>query len=116
MKHDPKARYRGINLFVKNLDDAFDDHSLRKEFSAFVNNHQCQGGHPGCDRNEWPYRGYQAALAPAQSKAQHQQYLANRYKQRMVSAMALPNPKFNPCQPPIPQGHNIRSWRHRNKT
>lgn len=28
-------RYQGVNLYVKNLDDSFDDEKLRKEFSQF---------------------------------------------------------------------------------
>lgn len=42
-------------------------------------------------------------VALAQSKEQRQQYLADRYKQRMVSVMAVPNPIINSYQLPIPQ-------------
>ncbi|GIY64014.1 polyadenylate-binding protein 1 [Caerostris extrusa] len=35
MKMERLNRYQGVNLYVKNLDDAIDDDKLRKEFSPF---------------------------------------------------------------------------------
>lgn len=29
------SRYQGLNLYVRNLDDAIDDERLRREFSSF---------------------------------------------------------------------------------
>lgn len=35
MKIERMSRYQGVNLYVKNLDDAIDDERLRKEFAPF---------------------------------------------------------------------------------
>lgn len=35
LKLERMSRYQGVNLYVKNLDDAIDDERLRKEFSPF---------------------------------------------------------------------------------
>uniref|UniRef100_A0A1W7R9X3 Polyadenylate-binding protein n=1 Tax=Hadrurus spadix TaxID=141984 RepID=A0A1W7R9X3_9SCOR len=35
LKMERMSRYQGVNLYVKNLDDAIDDERLRKEFSPF---------------------------------------------------------------------------------
>lgn len=35
LKMERMSRYQGVNLYVKNLDDAIDDERLRKEFSSF---------------------------------------------------------------------------------
>ena len=35
MKMERINRYQGVNLYVKNLDEAIDDERLRKEFSQF---------------------------------------------------------------------------------
>ena len=36
-KMERYSRYQGVNLYIKNLDDDFDDERLRKEFSKFGN-------------------------------------------------------------------------------
>ena len=36
-KMERYSRYQGVKLFIKNLDDDFDDERLRKEFSKFGN-------------------------------------------------------------------------------
>jgi polyadenylate-binding protein len=35
LKQERSSRYQGVNLYVKNLDDEFDDDRLRKEFAKF---------------------------------------------------------------------------------
>uniref|UniRef100_A0A8C9B1G1 RRM domain-containing protein n=1 Tax=Phocoena sinus TaxID=42100 RepID=A0A8C9B1G1_PHOSS len=35
LKQERISRYQGVNLYIKNLDDAIDDKKLRKEFSPF---------------------------------------------------------------------------------
>lgn len=35
LKMERITRYQGVNLYVKNLDDAIDDDRLRKEFAPF---------------------------------------------------------------------------------
>ena len=34
-KAERMQRYQGVNLYVKNLDDTFDDETLRKQFESF---------------------------------------------------------------------------------
>ena len=34
-KKERSSHYQGVNLYIKNLDDDFDDDRLRKEFSKF---------------------------------------------------------------------------------
>lgn len=34
-KAERMQRYQGVNLYVKNLDDTFDDETLRKQFEPF---------------------------------------------------------------------------------
>lgn len=34
---EQRAKYQGVNLFIKNLDDSIDDERLRREFSKFGN-------------------------------------------------------------------------------
>ena len=34
-KAERMQRYQGVNLYVKNLDDTFDDETLRKHFECF---------------------------------------------------------------------------------
>ena len=36
-KMERYSRYQGVKLYIKNLDDDFDDERLRKEFSKFGN-------------------------------------------------------------------------------
>ena len=36
-KKERSSHYEGVNLYIKNLDDDFDDDRLRKEFSKFGN-------------------------------------------------------------------------------
>ena len=36
-KMERYSRYQGVNLYIKNFDDDFDDERLRKEFSKFGN-------------------------------------------------------------------------------
>ena len=36
-KMEHYSRYQGVNLYIKNLEDDFDDKRLRKEFSKFGN-------------------------------------------------------------------------------
>ena len=36
-KMERYSRYQGVNLYIKNLDDEFDDERLRKEFVKFGN-------------------------------------------------------------------------------
>ncbi|CAB1328008.1 unnamed protein product, partial [Coregonus sp. 'balchen'] len=99
-KPDPKAKYRGINLFVKNLDDAFDDHRLRKEFSAFGTIISAKEATKAVTEINGRIVGTKLLdVALAQSKAQRQQYLADRDKQCHGSAQ----PIINSYQPPIPQ-------------
>lgn len=35
IKMERMSRYQGVNLYVKNLDDAIDDERLRKEFAPY---------------------------------------------------------------------------------
>lgn len=37
LKIERMSRYQGVNLYVKNLDDAIDDEKLRKEFAPYGN-------------------------------------------------------------------------------
>lgn len=34
---EQRAKYQGVNLFIKNLDDTIDDERLRREFAKFGN-------------------------------------------------------------------------------
>ena len=36
-KMERYSRFQGVNLYIKNLEDEFDDERLRKEFSKFGN-------------------------------------------------------------------------------
>ena len=36
-QREQAAKYQGVNLFIKNLDDSIDDERLRREFSKFGN-------------------------------------------------------------------------------
>ena len=36
-KMERYPHYQGVNLYIRNLDDDFDDERLRKEFSKFGN-------------------------------------------------------------------------------
>ncbi len=37
LKMERIQRYQGVNLYVKNLDDTFDDEQLRQEFAKYGN-------------------------------------------------------------------------------
>ncbi|KAG9049673.1 Protein phosphatase PP2A regulatory subunit B [Tulasnella sp. UAMH 9824] len=41
-KMESMAKYQGVNLYVKNIDDEFDDDKLRAEFEAFGNITSCK--------------------------------------------------------------------------
>ncbi|XP_028975835.2 polyadenylate-binding protein 1-like [Esox lucius] len=107
MKTETKAGYRGINLFVKNLDEAYDGYHLKKAFSPFGKvisaKVMMEGGrHKGfgfvsLSSTEEANRaltemngrilGTKALyVAPAQTKAQRQEYLANQHKHWMLNA------------------------------
>ena len=36
-RNEQRAKYQGVNLFIKNLDDTIDDERLRREFAKFGN-------------------------------------------------------------------------------
>ncbi|KAK2101908.1 Polyadenylate-binding protein 1 [Saguinus oedipus] len=126
MKQDKITRYRGVNLYVENLDDGIDDERLQKEFSPFgtitsakvmMENGLSKGVGFVCFSSPeeaakavTEMNGRIVATKPlcvtlAQRKGLRQAYLTNQYMQRMASVRAVPNPVIIPYQPAPPSGY-----------
>uniref|UniRef100_A0AAQ5XJR8 PABP n=1 Tax=Amphiprion ocellaris TaxID=80972 RepID=A0AAQ5XJR8_AMPOC len=110
---------KGVNLYVKNLDDGIEDERLRKDFSSLV---MMEGGRSkgfGFVCFSSPEEATKAVtemngrivatkplyVALAQRKEERQAHLTNQYMQRMASVRAVPNPVINPYQPAPPSGY-----------
>ncbi|XP_051948786.1 polyadenylate-binding protein 1-like isoform X1 [Xyrauchen texanus] len=132
MKQDRMTRYQGVNLYVKNLDDAIDDERLRKEFSPFgtitsAKVMMCGGRSKGfgfvcfsspeeATKAVTGMNGLIVATKPlyvalAQCEEERQAHLTNQYMQRMASVRAVPNPVINPYQPAPPSAAQTMSPR-----
>ncbi|XP_052013625.1 polyadenylate-binding protein 4-like [Apodemus sylvaticus] len=120
-KRERINRYRGVNLYVKNLDDTIDDEKLRKEFSRFgtitsvkvmVEGRRSKGFGFVCFSS--PEEATKAVIemngqlvgskplyvALAQGKEERKAHLTNQYMQRMAELRAVPaNPFQNAFQP-----------------
>ncbi|NXG11487.1 EPAB protein, partial [Sakesphorus luctuosus] len=133
IKQERVSRYKGVNLYVKNLDDGIDDEKLRKEFSPYGTitsaKVMTEGGHSkgfGFVCFSSPEEATKAVtemngrivstkplyVALAQRKEERKAILTNQYMQRLSTMRALPGPLLGSFQtpagywlPPIPQPH-----------
>ncbi|NXU87073.1 EPAB protein, partial [Xiphorhynchus elegans] len=133
IKQERVSRYKGVNLYVKNLDDGIDDEKLRKEFSPYGTitsaKVMTEGGHSkgfGFVCFSSPEEATKAVtemngrivstkplyVALAQRKEERKAILTNQYMQRLSTMRALPGPLLGSFQtppgyflPPIPQAH-----------
>ncbi|NXF83770.1 EPAB protein, partial [Sclerurus mexicanus] len=133
IKQERVSRYKGVNLYVKNLDDGIDDEKLRKEFSPYGTitsaKVMTEGGHSkgfGFVCFSSPEEATKAVtemngrivstkplyVALAQRKEERKAILTNQYMQRLATMRALPGPLLGSFQtppgyflPPIPQAH-----------
>ncbi|TRY96867.1 hypothetical protein DNTS_015420 [Danionella cerebrum] len=113
IKQERIQRYQGVNLYVKNLDDAIDDEKLRKEFSPYGTITSAKvmtdAGHSrgfGFVCFSSPEEATKAVtemngrivstkplyVALAQRKEERKAILTNQYIQRLASIRAIPNP------------------------
>ncbi|PKU35191.1 polyadenylate-binding protein 1-like isoform x2 [Limosa lapponica baueri] len=112
---------KGVNLYVKNLDDGIDDERLRKEFSPYGTitsaKVMTEGGHSkgfGFVCFSSPEEATKAVtemngrivstkplyVALAQRKEERKAILTNQYMQRLATMRALPGPLLGSFQPP----------------
>ncbi|CAL1275490.1 unnamed protein product [Larinioides sclopetarius] len=118
LKMERMSRYQGVNLYVKNLDDAIDDDRLRKEFSPFgtITSAKVMTDSNGRSRGfgfvcfSSPEEATKAVtemngrivvskplyVALAQRKEDRKAHLASQYMQRMAGMRMQLGQMFNP--------------------
>lgn len=118
LKMERINRYQGVNLYVKNLDDAIDDEKLRKEFSPFGTITSAKVMTDGNGRSRGfgfvcfssPEEATKAVtemngrivaskplyVALAQRKEERKAHLASQYMQRMAGMRMQLGQMFNP--------------------
>uniref|UniRef100_A0A2L2Y0U4 Polyadenylate-binding protein n=1 Tax=Parasteatoda tepidariorum TaxID=114398 RepID=A0A2L2Y0U4_PARTP len=118
MKMERISRYQGVNLYVKNLDDAIDDERLRKEFAPFGTITSAKVMTDGNGRSKGfgfvcfssPEEATKAVtemngrivvskplyVALAQRKEDRKAHLASQYMQRMAGMRMQLGQMFNP--------------------
>lgn len=118
MKIERMSRYQGVNLYVKNLDDAIDDERLRKEFAPFGTITSAKVMTDGNGRSRGfgfvcfssPEEATKAVtemngrivvskplyVALAQRKEDRKAHLASQYMQRMAGMRMQLGQMFNP--------------------
>jgi len=118
MKMERMSRYQGVNLYVKNLDDAIDDERLRKEFAPFGTITSAKVMTDGNARSRGfgfvcfssPEEATKAVtemngrivvskplyVALAQRKEDRKAHLASQYMQRMAGMRMQLGQMFNP--------------------
>jgi len=118
MKMERMSRYQGVNLYVKNLDDAIDDEKLRKEFAPFGTITSAKVMTDGNARSRGfgfvcfssPEEATKAVtemngrivvskplyVALAQRKEDRKAHLASQYMQRMAGMRMQLGQMFNP--------------------
>lgn len=118
LKMERMSRYQGVNLYVKNLDDAIDDDRLRKEFSPFGTITSAKVMTDGNGRSRGfgfvcfssPEEATKAVtemngrivvskplyVALAQRKEDRKAHLASQYMQRMAGMRMQLGQMFNP--------------------
>lgn len=118
LKIERMSRYQGVNLYVKNLDDAIDDEKLRKEFAPFGTITSAKVMTDGSGRSRGfgfvcfssPEEATKAVtemngrivvskplyVALAQRKEDRKAHLASQYMQRMAGMRMQLGQMFNP--------------------
>ncbi|GFT95244.1 polyadenylate-binding protein 1 [Nephila pilipes] len=118
LKMERMSRYQGVNLYVKNLDDAIDDERLRKEFAPFgtITSAKVMSDSNGRSRGfgfvcfSSPEEATKAVtemngrivvskplyVALAQRKEDRKAHLASQYMQRMAGMRMQLGQMFNP--------------------
>ncbi|GFY44249.1 polyadenylate-binding protein 1 [Trichonephila inaurata madagascariensis] len=118
LKMERMSRYQGVNLYVKNLDDAIDDDRLRKEFAPFgtITSAKVMSDNNGRSRGfgfvcfSSPEEATKAVtemngrivvskplyVALAQRKEDRKAHLASQYMQRMAGMRMQLGQMFNP--------------------
>ncbi|KAG8188285.1 hypothetical protein JTE90_012118 [Oedothorax gibbosus] len=119
IKSERLSHYQGVNLYVKNLDDAIDDEKLRKEFTPFGTITSAKVMTDGNGRSRGfgfvcfssPEEATKAVtemngrivvskplyVALAQRKEDRKAHLASQYMQRMAGMRMQLGPMFNPA-------------------